>query len=231
MPKQKVLLVEDDRSLSEVLKYNLSQHGYEVICAYDGQGGLNQAFLRLPKFVILDVMLPVIDGIEVCKRLRSNSDTKDALVVMLTAKSEESDQLVGFSVGADDYVVKPFSVKVLLQRLKALDRRSETDRRSEEKISSQGIDVDRVKHLVTIQGKQIDLTPTEFRLLETMICQPGRAFRRSELIDTALGTDTVVTERTIDVHVRALRKKMDESGSLIETVRGIGYRFSDGREA
>ena len=231
MPKQKVLVVEDDRSLSEVLKYNLSQNGYEVICAFDGQDGLNQAFLRLPKFVILDVMLPVIDGIEVCKRLRSHNETKDALVLMLTAKSEESDQLVGFSVGADDYVVKPFSVKVLLQRLKALDRRSETDRRSEETISSQGIDVDRVKHLVTIQGKQIDLTPTEFRLLETMICQPGRAFRRSELIDTALGTDTVVTERTIDVHVRALRKKMDESGSLIETVRGIGYRFSDGREA
>lgn len=230
MPKSKVLVVEDDRSLSEVLKYNLSQNGYEVICAYDGQDGLNQAFLRLPKFVILDVMLPVIDGIEVCKRLRSNNETKDALVLMLTAKAEESDQLVGFSVGADDYVVKPFSVKVLLQRLKALDRRSETDRRSEEKISSQGIDIDRVKYLVTIQGKQIDLTPTEFRLLETLICQPGRAFRRNELIDTALGADTVVIERTIDVHIRALRKKMDESGNLIETVRGIGYRFRDDRE-
>lgn len=230
MPKQKVLVVEDDRSLSEVLKYNLGQNGYEVICAYDGQDGLTQAFLRLPKFVILDVMLPVIDGIEVCKRLRSNNDTKDALVLMLTAKAEESDQLVGFSVGADDYVVKPFSVKVLLQRMKALDRRSETDRGSEKRISSQGIDIDRVKHLVTIQGKQIELTPTEFRLLETMICQPGRAFSRSELIDTALGTDTVVIERTIDVHIRALRKKMDESGNLIETVRGIGYRFRDGHE-
>ena len=230
MPKSKVLVVEDDRSLSEILKYNLSQNGYEVICAFDGQDGLNQACLRLPKFVILDVMLPVIDGIEVCKQLRANQETKDALVLMLTAKAEESDQLVGFSVGADDYVVKPFSVKVLLQRMKALERRSETDRRNEEKISGQGIDIDRVKHLVTIQGKQIDLTPTEFRLLETMICQPGRAFRRSELIDTALGTDTVVTERTIDVHIRALRKKLDESGNLIETVRGIGYRFRDGRE-
>jgi two-component system phosphate regulon response regulator PhoB len=228
MAKTKVLVVEDDRSLSDALRYNLNHHGYEVLCAFDGQDALNQAFLRLPEIILLDVMLPVLEGIEVCKKLRANSSTRGALIVMLTAKGEESDELVGFSVGADDYVVKPFSVKVLLERIKALRRRQESESASNDgMITSQGIVIDRVKYQVTIDGNPITLTPTEFRLLETIVRQPGRAFDRSELMDTALEENTIVMERTIDVHVRALRKKLGEASKLIETVRGIGYRFRD----
>ena len=209
MPSTKVLVVEDDRSLVDVLQFNLSRDGYNVTSAYDGQDGLNQARLKLPDVILLDVMLPVIDGLEVCKQLRASQETKDSIIVMLTAKSEETDQLIGFSVGADDYVCKPFSVKVLLERIKALVRRKEREHQTgSDIVSCNGITIDRIKHRVAIDGDAIDLTPSEFRLLDTLIRQPGRAFDRSELIDAALGADTLVLERTIDVHVRALRKKL-----------------------
>ena len=228
MAKTKVLVVEDDRSLAEVLQYNLEQNGYEVFCAYDGQDGLSQARLQLPQLIVLDVMIPVLDGLEVCKMLRASSSTSDIPVIMLTAKSEETDQLVGFSVGADDYVVKPFSVKVLLQRIKTMLRRQERSKSAgSEIVERSGIVVDRVKHRVTVNDRTLDLTPSEFRLLDTLIRQPGRAFGRSELIDAALGADTLVLERTIDVHIRSLRKKLDSLADTIQTVRGIGYRFKE----
>ena len=228
MAKTKVLVVEDDRSLAEVLPYNLEQNGYEVYCAHDGQDGLNQARLQLPEIIVLDVMIPVLDGLEVCKMLRANPSTNDIPIVMLTAKSEETDQLVGFSVGADDYVVKPFSVKILLQRIKTILRRQERGKNvGLEVVDRSGIVVDRVKHRVTVQGRTLDLTPSEFRLLDTLIRQPGRAFGRNELIDAALGADTLVLERTIDVHIRSLRKKLDTMADTIQTVRGIGYRFKE----
>lgn len=228
MAKTKVLVVEDDRSLAEVLQYNLEQNGYEVFCAYDGQDGLSQARLQLPELIVLDVMIPVLDGLEVCKMLRASSSTSDIPVIMLTAKSEETDQLVGFSVGADDYVVKPFSVKVLLQRIKTMLRRQERSKSAGSDIVERGgIVVDRVKHRVTVNDRTLDLTPSEFRLLDTLIRQPGRAFGRSELIDAALGADTLVLERTIDVHIRSLRKKLDSLADTIQTVRGIGYRFKE----
>ena len=228
MAKTKVLVVEDDRSLAEVLQYNLEQNGCEVFLAHDGQDGLNQARLRLPQLIILDVMIPVLDGLEVCKLLRADSSTSDISIIMLTAKSEETDQLVGFSVGADDYVVKPFSVKVLLQRIKTILRRQERSKSvGKEIVERGGIVVDRVKHRVTVHGRTLDLTPSEFRLLDTLIRQPGRAFGRSELIDAALGADTLVLERTIDVHIRSLRKKLDDLADSIQTVRGIGYRFKE----
>ena len=228
MAKTKVLVVEDDRSLAEVLQYNLEQNGYEVFCAYDGQDGLSQARLQLPELIVLDVMIPVLDGLEVCKMLRASSSTSDIPVIMLTAKSEETDQLVGFSVGADDYVVKPFSVKVLLQRIKTMLRRQERSKSAgSEIVERSGIVVDRVKHRVTVNDRTLDLTPSEFRLLDTLIRQPGRAFGRSELIDAALGADTLVLERTIDVHIRSLRKKLDSLADTIQTVRGIGYRFKE----
>ena len=228
MAKTKVLVVEDDRSLAEVLQYNLEQNGYEVFCANDGQDGLSQARLRLPELIVLDVMIPILDGLEVCKMLRASSSTSDIPVIMLTAKSEETDQLVGFSVGADDYVVKPFSVKVLLQRIKTMLRRQERSKSAGSDIVERGgIVVDRVKHRVTVNDRTLDLTPSEFRLLDTLIRQPGRAFGRSELIDAALGADTLVLERTIDVHIRSLRKKLDSLADTIQTVRGIGYRFKE----
>ena len=215
-------------SLANVLQYNLEQSGYNVTLSHDGQDAINQARLKLPEIILLDVMIPVFDGLEVCKRLRAIPETQGSVIVLLTAKSDESDQLVGFNVGADDYVVKPFSVKILLERLKALDRRRKAQSGFEnEVISVGGISIDRMKHRVTIDGNPIDLTPSEFRLLETLIRQPGRAFDRTELIDAALGEDTLVLERTIDVHIRSLRKKLGPNADSIQTVRGIGYRFRE----
>ena len=227
MSKAKVLLVEDDRGLAEVVDYNLKRAGYEVFRAHDGKDGLTQAQLKLPDLVLLDVMLPVMDGIEVCRSLRAGDETHDLLVMMLTARTEESDELVGFSVGADDYVTKPFSVAVLLQRVRALLRRRNDANEPRTTVASQGIAVDHRRHVASVNGKKLRLTRSEFRLLSTMIRQPGRAFDRSELIDAALGEDTMVLERTIDVHIRALRKKLDEEANLIETVRGVGYRFRE----
>lgn len=230
MVTETVLVVEDDRSLADVLRYNLEQAGYNVLVANDGQDGLNQAKLHLPGIVVLDLMLPVIDGLDVCRALRADPATKDSLIVMLTAKSEESDELIGFSLGADDYVTKPFSVKVLLERIKALKRRHR-DTPLDDVTSCQGISIDRSRHRVTASGTAVQLTRTEFRLLEALIRQPGRVFQRSELIDAALGEDTLVMERTIDVHVRALRRKLGEHADVIETVRGVGYRFRDPQTA
>ncbi len=230
MPKSQILVVEDDRSLAGVLEYNLSNNGYVVHCAFDGQDGLNQARLKQPDLILLDVMIPVMDGLEVCRRLRSDPLTNTTPIVMLTAKSEETDQLIGFSLGADDYVTKPFSVKILLERIKSLLRRkdlTQTREAGSEIISRGGITIDRMKHSVSVDNRTLDLTPSEFRLLDTLIRQPGRAFDRSELIDAALGADTMVLERTIDVHIRSLRKKLKNASSLIQTVRGIGYRFRE----
>ena len=228
MTKTKILVVEDDRSLAKVLAYNLNQAGYEVRSAYDGQDALTQARLQLPDVIVLDVMIPVVDGLEVCRRLRANEETASTAIVMLTAKGEETDQLVGFTVGADDYVTKPFSVKILLQRIKAIDRRRKSEDGQSNTVSRGGISIDRLKFRAMVGDRILDLTPSEFRLLDTLIRQPGRAFDRSELIDAALGADTVVLERTIDVHIRSLRKKLGDSIAMkIETVRGIGYRFSE----
>ena len=227
MAKAKILIVEDDRSLADVLDYNLRQDGYETYVAYDGQDGLNQSKLRAPDLLVLDLMLPVFDGLEICRRVRADPVTRDQLVLMLTAKAEETDQVAGFSVGADDYVPKPFSVKVLLERVRALLRRRKGSSQNGDVLVSQGILVDRERHRVTADERVLDLTPSEFGLLEALIRQPGRVFSRSELIDAALGGDSLVLERTIDVHVRALRKKLDAHADLIETVRGIGYRFRD----
>ena len=231
MPKTKVLLIEDDRSLAEVLSYNLKQAGYEVVAASDGQDGLLQAQTKSPDIVILDLMLPVIDGLDVCRRLRASTSTRDLMIVMLTAKAEESDELIGFSLGADDYVTKPFSVKVLLERIKALRRRRAAGPSHEESLTRQGVTVDRRSYQATAHGIPLELTLSEFRLLDTLIRQPGRVFPRSELIDAALGGDTLVMDRTIDVHIRALRRKLGERADVIETVRGVGYRFRDAAPA
>ena len=227
MAKASILIVEDDTSLAEVLDYNLSQEGYETQVASDGQQGLRESRLRCPDLLILDLMLPMIDGLEVCRLLRADPATQELLVLMLTARSEETDELVGFSVGADDYVTKPFSVKVLLQRINALLRRKDHGGADRDVIVSQGIMIDRRRHRATVGDKPLDLTPSEFGLLSAFVRQPGRAFSRAELIDVALGDDAIVLERTIDVHIRALRKKLHSHADLVQTVRGIGYRFRD----
>ena len=227
MSKKRILVIEDDRSLSEVLAYNLRQEKYDAVVALDGMDGLRQAQLKTPDLIILDLMLPQMDGLEVCRRLRSDPVTSNILILMLTAKSEETDQVVGFTLGADDYVTKPFSVKILLERIKALLRRRESNGESTDTIVSQGVLIDRRRHRVMIDDVPISLTRSEFELLEALVRQPGRVFSRAELIDAALGDDALVLERTIDVHIRALRQKLDHHSGLIETVRGVGYRFRD----
>jgi two-component system phosphate regulon response regulator PhoB len=227
MGRGQILIIEDDRALAEVLEYNLRHEGYHTTVAYDGQDGLRQAKLRGPDLVLLDLMLPLVDGLEVCRRLRADPVTRGILVLMLTAKSEETDEVVGFAVGTDDYVSKPFSVKVLLERIRALLRRRDGNAADSAVAVSQGVMIDRERHRVTVEDKPLDLTPSEFNLLEAMVRQPGRVFSRSELIDASLGGDSLVLERTIDVHIRSLRKKLGHHAVLVETVRGVGYRLRD----
>lgn len=227
MAPARVLIIEDDRSLAEVLAYNLKQAGYEVLIARDGPDGLQQAEVKVPDLVLLDLMLPMVDGLEVCRRLRASTVTRDVLILMLTARAEESDQVIGLSLGADDYVTKPFSVKVLLERIKALVRRRAGAVDDNDLVSSQGVTIDRHRHRVLVGDEPLGLTLSEFRLLEVLVRQPGRAFSRSELIDAALGDDAMVLERTIDVHIRSLRQKLGKHADVIETVRGVGYRFRE----
>lgn len=225
-PQPRILVIEDERALTKVLTYNLEREGYEVAVAHDGQEGLRKAQTLLPDLVLLDLMLPVLGGLEVCRELRGGERTRDIPIIMLTAKAEETDQIVGFSMGADDYVTKPFSVKVLLQRIKALQRRIEGGTEATDLIEHLGVRIDRVRHRVTVEEQELVLTPTEFRLLECMVRQPGRAFTRHQLMDAAIGEGAIVLERTIDVHIKTLRRKLGDM-ELIETVRGVGYRFRE----
>jgi two-component system, OmpR family, phosphate regulon response regulator PhoB len=225
MSKPRILLIEDERDLCDVLSYNLQREGYDTLVAHDGQEGLRKAQMQLPDLVILDLMLPRLDGLEVCRQIRAGKQTRTIPIIMLTAKGEETDQVVGFSVGADDYVVKPFSPKVLLQRIRALQRRVEANNAPQDVIEHLGVVVDKIKHRATAGGQELDLTPTEFRLLECMLRQPGRAFTRQQLMDFAIEEGAVVLERTIDVHVKSLRRKLGAERDFIETVRGVGYRF------
>jgi len=226
MTKPKLVIIEDERSLQEVLTYNLEKEGFEVVVASDGHDGLNRVQSLQPDLVILDLMLPVIDGLEVCRQIRSDPRTQGTRILMLTARSEEVDEIVGFNMGADDYVTKPFKIKPLIHRIKALLRRNPGSEQARDIVSVGGIEIDRVHHSARAGGRELDLTPTEFRLLWTLARAPGRPFSRNELMDRCRGEDANALERTIDVHVRSLRQKLESFESLIETVRGIGYRFS-----
>jgi two-component system phosphate regulon response regulator PhoB len=227
MSRPRILIIEDERALTEVLTYNLQREGYETFVAHDGQEGLRKAQTLLPDLIILDLMLPVLDGLEVCRALRASERTRTLPIIMLTAKAEETDQVVGFSLGADDYVTKPFSVKVLIQRIKALQRRRESEAATPDVLEHAGVRIDRIRHRAYVADQEVDLTPTEFRLLECLLRQPGRAFTRAQLMDAAIGEGAIVLERTIDVHIKTLRRKLGKAAELIETVRGVGYRFRE----
>jgi len=228
-PRMRILIIEDERGLTEVLEYNLKREGYETIVAHDGPEGLRKAQTLLPELILLDVMLPGLSGFDVCRELRGGERTRDIPIIIISAKAEETDQIVGFSLGADDYVTKPFHVKVLLQRIKALQRRVEGVIDPVDVIEYLDVRIDRVRHRAFAEERELDLTPTEFRLLECLLRQPGRAFTRHQLMDAAIGEGAIVLERTIDVHIKTLRKKLGAS-DLIETVRGVGYRFRETRE-
>ncbi len=228
-PRSRVLVIEDERALTEVLTYNLQREGYDTIVAHDGQEGLRKAQTLLPDLILLDLMLPVMSGLEVCRELKAGERTRDIPILMLTAKTEETDQVVGFSLGADDYVNKPFGVKALMARIKALQRRREGGNDPSTVVEHLGVRIDRLRHRAFVGDVELSLTPTEFRLLECLLRQPGRAFSRHQLMDAAIGEGQIVLERTIDVHIKTLRKKMGDS-DLIETVRGVGYRFREAPE-
>ncbi|MFL5338529.1 MAG: response regulator [Gemmataceae bacterium] len=231
MAKPRILIVEDERTLVKTLEYNFDREGYEVITAHDGAEGLRKAQTVLPDLILLDLMLPGLSGLDVCREIRAGERTREIPIIMLTARAEETDQVVGFSMGADDYVTKPFNLKVLIQRIRAqLRRREGGPAEASDVIEHLGVSIDRVRHRVAVNGQSIELTPTEFRLLECLLKQPGRAFSRHQLMDAAIGEGQIVLERTIDVHIKTLRKKLGDP-DLIETVRGIGYRFKEGTPA
>jgi two-component system phosphate regulon response regulator PhoB len=227
MARPRILIIEDERGLTDVLTYNLAREGYEILVAHDGQEGLRKAQMQVPDLILLDLMLPGMDGLEVCRQLRAGEQTRGVPILMLTAKAEETDQVVGFSMGADDYVTKPFKIKPLIQRVKALLRRKKVPAVEGEVVAAGGVEIDRAQHRATCHGEELNLTPTEFRLLWALVRQPGRAFSRHELMEAAMGDDALVLERTIDVHVKSLRQKLGSHAEQIETVRGVGYRFRE----
>jgi two-component system phosphate regulon response regulator PhoB len=234
MAQPRILIIEDESGLTRSLSWYFNKEGYETHIAENGTDGLRKAQTLLPDVVLLDIMLPGMNGLDVCRELRAGERTRDIPIIMLTAKSEETDQVVGYSLGADDYVSKPVSNKVLLHKVKALLRRVQGRGEPGDVAEHHGVKIDRVRHRVTLGDEVLDLTPTEFRLLETLLRQPGRAFSRHQLMDAAIGEGSIVLERTIDVHVKTLRAKLTEaggSGDLIETVRGVGYRFRELTEA
>lgn len=225
MATERILIIEDEQALVDVLKYNLTREGYEVFTATDGVNGLALATERVPDLIILDVMIPPSDGFEICRQLRSSSETEHVLIMMLTARGDELDEIVGFNVGADQFVVKPFKLQPLIHRIKAMLRRRIGNVPTNEVVKSSGIIVDRNTFTTTVHGEPIVLTVTELRLLWFIMNSPNRAFSRLELLEAARGEDACSTERTIDVHIRSLRNKLGELHSVIQTVRGIGYRF------
>ena len=236
MPKSKsidqaggpsVLVVDDEEDLLELVRYNLTREGYRVTCVATGEEALKAARKQPPDLIVLDLMLPAVDGLEVCRRLKSDSKTRDIPIIMLTAKSEEGDMVAGLERGADDYISKPFSPRVLTARVKALLRRRESQVRAELEttIDVHELSIHPGRHEVTLGGQQLELTYTEFALLQFLAKRPGWAYTRTQIVDAVKGEDYPVTERSVDVQVAGLRKKLGDFGSYIETVRGVGYRF------
>jgi len=224
---QTILVIDDEAELVRLLDYNLTKAGYLAISAKDGAAGLEAARRHAPDLIILDVMMPGLDGWEVCKRLRSDPSTVAIPLLMLTAKAEEGDRVLGLELGADDYVAKPFGIRELLARVKALLRRAEVVPDRQEVIKAGPIIIDSGRRTVTAAGKRVELTTTEFDLLRLLAERPGRVISREDLLSRIRGDDATVIDRTVDVHVSALRRKLGRHGDLVETVRGVGYRLKD----
>jgi len=219
-----ILVVEDEDALSTLLQYNLDKEGYEVTVAADGEEALTLVSEKLPDLIILDWMLPKVSGIEVCRRLRQRSESRNVPIIMLTARGEESDRIRGLDTGADDYVVKPFAMSELSARIRAVLRRLRPGL-AEDRVRCGDLVIDRVAHRVKRSGKEIHLGPTEFRLLDYLMQHPGRVFSREQLLDAVWGSDVYVEARTVDVHIGRLRKAInkDTGTDPIRTVRSAGY--------
>lgn len=234
MAPKKILVIEDDEDIQELVKYNLVKEGYQSLQALTGEDGLKLARGKQPDLIVLDLMLPGLDGMEVCKQLKRDPKTESIPVVMLTAKAEESDIVAGLEVGADDYLPKPFSPKVLIARIRTILRRrspAATKTTSEKPLVIGDLVIDPGRHTVSHKGKPIDLTLTEFKLLRLLAEKPGWVFSRYQIVDGVRGEDYSVTERAVDVQIVGLRRKLGPAGKYIETVRGVGYRFQDQTQA
>jgi phosphate regulon transcriptional regulator PhoB len=227
----RVLVVEDERDVAELLRYNLSKDGYDVVLAATGTDAVKQAHEARPDVVLLDIMVPQLNGWEICRRLKQDAETRAIPVIMVTGRVEEGDKVLGFEVGADDYVTKPFSFRELLARIRAVARRGRVEppgRKSQLKVGD--LEIDRHRFEVRMKGRVITLTPKEFELLALLANAPGRVFGRDELLDAVWGRDGFVEPRTVDVHVARLRRKFTAARVAapgVETVRGVGYRFRD----
>ncbi|MBI4600435.1 MAG: response regulator transcription factor [Planctomycetes bacterium] len=228
MAKETLLIIEDERDIIEVIEYNFEREGYTILSATNGERGLEIARSQQPAAVILDLMLPGLDGIEVARRLRQDPSTREVAIIMLTAKGEESDVILGLGVGADDYVTKPFKVKELLARVKAVLRRGPLvdDGSGGKRLEVGDLVIDNAKYQVLHKGKEVPLTLTEFKLLSALASVPGRVFTRDRLLEKIQG-DAFIDERNIDVHVRSIRKKLGDDTDYIVTVRGVGYKFKE----
>lgn len=228
MQRQSILVVEDEEDIRELINYNLTREGFRVEAVSTGEEALQSLKKSTPDLILLDLMLPGVDGLEVCRRMKSNANTSSVPVVIVTAKGEEADVVTGLEMGADDYVIKPFSPRVLLARVRAVLRRQDSPPVDEEDtLEIHNMVIHPGRHEVTLEGKKVDLTLTEFRMLHLLASRPGWVFTRYQIIEAVHGENYLVTDRSVDVQVVGLRKKLGSSGRLIETVRGIGYRFKE----
>lgn len=227
MGGETILVVDDETDLVELIKFNLERSHFRVATAHDGEAALTAARRSRPDLILLDLMLPKVSGQEVAVALKRDPATQGIPIIMLTAMSDESDVVVGLQVGADDYVTKPFSMKVLMARVAAVLRRGAAGEDVAGVLSAGPVSIDRGRHVVEVDGAPVDLTRTEFRLLEALVAARSRVLTRDQLVDRAMGPGVAVTDRTIDVHVTSLRRKLGSHRDLVETVRGVGYRFAD----
>ena len=225
----KVLIVEDDPDIVDILSYNLKQADLKVTSVPDGSSALAEVKRRLPDLILLDLMLPKVDGLEVCRLLKSDPETKNVPIIMITAKGEEVDRIVGLELGADDYIIKPFSPREVVLRVRSVLKRSVADFQKEitAKIEANGVIIDIDRRQVNYKGKSIDLTATEFDLLSILAKTPGRVFTRNLLMDLVWGQDYYGVDRTVDTHMSRLRRKLGGGGKNLQTVHGIGYRFKE----
>ena len=228
MPRQSVLIIEDDPGIRELMAYHLSREGYVVSEAERGDEGWQKARLGSVDLILLDLMLPGISGMDICRKLKGDPSTADIPIIMVTAKGAEVDIVAGLETGADDYLVKPFSPKVLVARVKSVLRRSQAPQIALAKpIEMEGLDIHPGRHEVRVDGKPVSLTHTEFQILHLLASRPGWVFTRYQIVDRVKGEDYPVTDRAVDVQIVGLRKKLGACGHYIETVRGVGYRFAD----
>jgi DNA-binding response OmpR family regulator len=225
MSKKKILVVDDEKDIVELLRFNLERDGFKVIPSYNGEDALRLVKSQLPDLIILDLMLPGMDGLEICRILKRDSSTFSIPIIMLTAKEEEADIVVGLELGADDYITKPFGIKEMIARVKTVLRRVSQPERKKGKVIAEDLIIDTENFEAKWKDIPLELTPTEFKLLFFLAQRGGRVLTRQQLLDGVLGEDAFVTERTVDVHIRRLRDKLKEASSFIVTRRGIGYMF------